>query len=263
MTAEDYLRAGRLLDCRQSLQEAIRSNASDPRLRVFLFQLLCVTGEWERALTQLQVLASLGPETMMMARVFQPVLQCEMLRAKVFTGQHTPIIFGEPQEWMGQLIQANELAAQGKLTDAQVLREKAFEAAPASSGQVDEKPFEWIADADMRLGPMLEVIMEGHYYWVPFCRIRRLHIEPPADLRDLVWAPAQFLWTNGGEASGHIPTRYPQTEQSSDDQLRLARKTDWIDHDGFTTGLGQRVLATDVGEHPMLSCRTIALTEAP
>ncbi len=262
MTAEDYLRAGRLADCRQSLQQAIRSNAADPKLRVFLFQLLCVTGEWERALNQLQVLASLGPETLMLARVFEPVLQCEMLRAKVFAGRHTPIIFGEPQEWMGQLIQANELTAQGKLAAAQTLRDQAFEAAPASAGQIDQKPFAWIADADMRLGPMLEVIMEGHYYWVPFCRIRRLHLEPPTDLRDLVWAPAQFVWSNGGEASGHIPARYPLTEQSPDDLLRLSRKTDWMDRDGLVTGLGQRIFATDETEYPMLSCRTLDLGEA-
>lgn len=260
MTAEDYLRAGRLADCRQALSQAIRDNASDPRLRVFLFQLLCVTGEWERAMTQLQVLANLGSETLMLARVFEPVLQCERLRAKVFAGQHTPIIFGEPQEWMGQVIQANELAARGKLAEAQTLRDQAFEAAPVSPGVLDQKPFAWIADADLRLGPMLEVIMEGHYYWVPFCRIRRLHIEPPQDLRDLVWAPAQFLWSNGGEASGHIPTRYPQTEQSTDDQLRLAKKTDWVERDGQTVGVGQRLFATDEAEHPLLSCGIIDLT---
>jgi len=71
------------------------------------------------------------------------------------------------------------------------------------------------------------VILEGRYVWVPFCRIKRVNIERPADLRDLVWAPAQFVWTNGGEASGHIPGRYPQTEKSADGALRLARKTDW------------------------------------
>ena len=280
MTAEEHLRAGRLSDCLQSLQEAIRGNASDAKLRVFLFQLLCVMGQWERALTQLQVLASLGPETMMMARVFEPVLQCEMFRARVFAGQHTPLIFGEPQEWMGQLIQANDMAAKGQSGAAQELRDKAFEAAPAIAGTITRhtkpedaavgkagemvaEPFEWIADADVRLGPMLEAVVEGHYYWVPFSRIKSIHLETPSDLRDLVWAPAQFVWTNGGEASGHISTRYPGTDQTSDDQLRLARKTDWVDRDGFTTGLGQRLFATDAGEYPLLSCRTIQLMAAP
>ena len=280
MTAEEHLRAGRLSDCLQTLQQSIRGNASDPKLRVFLFQLLCVMGQWERALNQLQVLASLGPETMMMARVFEPVLQCEMFRAKVFAGQHTPIIFGEPEEWMGHVIQANEMTAKGQFSAAQELRDKAFETAPAVAGTITRhaksadapsgkseamaaEPFEWIADADVRLGPMLEAVVEGHYYWVPFSRIKRIHLEPPSDLRDLVWAPAEFIWTNGGEASGHISARYPGTEQSVDDQLRLARKTDWIERDGFTAGLGQRLFATDAGEYPLLSCRTIDLTAVP
>jgi len=280
MTAEQQLRAGCLSDCLQALQNEIRNDASDPKLRVFLFQLLCVMGQWDRALNQLQVLASMGPETMMMARVFEPVLQCEIFRAKVFAGQHTPIIFGEPEEWMGHVIQANEMTAKGQFKAAQELRDKAFETAPAVAGTITRhakpvdapsgkpqemvaEPFEWIADADVRMGPMLEAVVEGHYYWVPFSRIKRIHLEPPSDLRDLVWAPVEFLWTNGGEASGHIPARYPGTEQSVDDQLRLARKTDWIERDGFTAGLGQRLLATDAGEYSMLSCRTIDLTAVP
>ena len=262
MTAEDYLKAGRLNDSLQSLQQAVRGNASDPKLRVFLFQLFCALGEWERAVNQLNVLASLGPETAMLARVFQPVVQCELLREKVFTGDHTPIIFGQPDEWMGMLVQANELFAKGKLEAAAKMRDQAFDAAPATAGTLDGKPFEWIADADMRLGPMLEVVMEGHYYWVPFCRIKRIHIEAPTDLRDLVWVPAQFVWSNGGEAAGHIPTRYAGTEKSSDDQLRLARKTEWVERDGVSTGLGQRSFATNEGEYPILECRTIDLVAA-
>ena len=38
---------------------------------------------------------------------------------------------------------------------------------------MDGHGFEWIADADSRLGPLLEVILEGKYYWAPFCRIAR------------------------------------------------------------------------------------------
>jgi type VI secretion system protein ImpE len=71
------------------------------------------------------------------------------------------------------------------------------------------------------------------------------------------------VWANGGEASGHIPARYPKTELSDDDALRLSRKTDWLAIDGdFSVGLGQRILTTDTEEIPLLGCGIIDLQTA-
>jgi protein involved in temperature-dependent protein secretion len=36
-------------------------------------------------------------------------------------------------------------------------------------------------------------------YWVPFSRLAEVRIEPPTDLRDIVWLPAQLHFLNGGE----------------------------------------------------------------
>jgi type VI secretion system protein ImpE len=261
--SEQSLQEGKLQQTLIQLQDQVRANPADTRLRVFLFQLLCVLGQWERALTQLQVLAGLDANSMMLARVFQPVIQCQVFRDEVFAGKRTPIIFGDPMEWIGWLTQANHLLADGKTEAAAELKSKAFEAAPVTSGKLNDQPFEWIADGDQRLGPLLEVILEGHYYWVPFCRIKRVFMEPPADLRDMVWMPAQFVWANGGEAAGHIPTRYVQTEGSDQDVLRLARKTEWQEvAPDFVVGLGQRLLATDQNDYPLLECRTIDLVTA-
>jgi type VI secretion system protein ImpE len=81
-------------------------------------------------------------------------------------------------------------------------------------------------------------------------------VEAPQDIRDLVWLPAEFVWANGGEAVGFIPTRYPGSELSTDDSIRLARKTDWIDAAGGI-GLGQRLLASDETEVPLLELRSV------
>jgi type VI secretion system protein ImpE len=260
MNAQDLARAGRLGESLSKLQEEVRASPGDEKLRVFLFQLLSVLGKWDRALAQLEVLAGLSANAAMLARIFEPVVRCEVLRGDIFAGKRTPVIFGQPEEWMGWLIKANEMTAAGKAAAAAELRAKAFDAAPATPGTINGKPFEWIADADQRLGPLLEVILEGKYYWIPFQRIRRIHVEKPTDMRDLVWIPAQFVWTNGGEGAGHVPTRYPQTELAPDDALRLARKTEWPDTaGGFGIGLGQRILATDSDEYPLLECGVIDL----
>ena len=82
-------------------------------------------------------------------------------------------------------------------------------------------PFNWIADADSRLGPVLEAIINGRYYWVPIQQIRAINITQAADLRDLVWLPAEFTWINGGQAFGLIPTRYPGSESVVDSAIQI------------------------------------------
>ena len=261
MTAEELLKAGKLEEALKALQEQVRANAADPKLRVFLFQLLSVLGQWDRSLNQLGVLSNMDSDSMMLSRIFEPVVRCEQLRAEIFAGKRTPIVFGEPEPWMSRLIQANGLLAAGETVAAAKLRDEAFEQASSSPGMINGQPFEWIADADPRLGPMLEAVIEGHYYWIPFNRIQKMLLEPPTDLRDLVWMPVQFVWSNGGEASGHVPTRYPGTERSVENELRLARKTSWTDlGENYVTGTGQRVIATDAGEFALLECRLVELT---
>jgi type VI secretion system protein ImpE len=263
MNSAELAQAGRLEEALAALQTEIRDKPEDSRLRIFLFQLNCVLGRFDKALTQLQVISELNAETMLLAQIFRPVIACELLRREVFAGKRTPIIFGEPAEWVGMLIQANELTARGEFAAAAEARGKAFEAAPASAGKVNGEPFEWIADADSRLGPVREVIVESKYYWAPFSRIQKIECGKPSDLRDLVWLPVQLTWTNGGTAPAHIPARYVGTEDAADDSLRLARKTDWQQRPGETyIGLGQRVLATDAHEYPLLECRSVELAPA-
>jgi len=111
---------------------------------------------------------------------------------------------------------------------------------------------------------VLELVVNGRYSWVPFSRIRRLVLEEPSDLRDLVWLPAHVTWTNGGEAVAFVPVRYPGSEQSADDAIALARKTEWTDQGSdLYFGLGQRMFVTDAGEHPVLEVRHVDLGAEP
>jgi type VI secretion system protein ImpE len=264
MTALELLRAGNLADCLKAVQGDVRAQPAEARHRVFLFQLLAVNGDWERALTQLNVAADLAPANLLMAQVCRPALACEAFRAEVFAGNRAPLVLGQPDPWLGWMIEALAASARGRHDAAADLRARALEAAPATPGAIDGHAFEWIADADSRLGPVLEAIVEGKYYWVPFCNITRIDLEPPADLRDLVWAPAQFTWANGGQSVGLIPSRYPGTQSAADPALRLARKTEWAeDQPGVYRGQGTRILATDAGEYPLLEVRALTIGDQP
>lgn len=259
--AERSLREGDLGAALKLLQEQVRAHPADAKLRIFLCQLLAAMGRWERALDQLNVAATLDPEALAMAQTYREALRCELLRTEVFAGKRSPMVLGQPDQWLALLIESTLLAGRGQADQAARLRETAFDSAPPSPGSIDGAAFEWIADADMRLGPVLEAILNGRYYWIPFSRVRRIQIEEPEDLRDIVWIPAHFEFANGGESVGLIPTRYPGSEGSEDGAICLARRTVWNEVSaGVFHGLGQRLLATDGGEYPVMDVRRIELT---
>lgn len=262
MLAEQHLKDGDLGKALAALQQAVRGDPGNAKLRIFLFQLLAVLGQWDRALNQLAVAGELDAGALAMVQTYREALRCEALRAQVFAGRRSPLLFGDPEPWLALLIEALRLGADGQYAQAQALREEAFEAAPTTSGEADDTRFSWVADADPRLGPVLEAIVNGRYYWVPFHRIAEIRIEEPADLRDVVWTPAAFRWANGGESVGLIPTRYSGSEASADPRIVLARRTEWAQEAGQYAGLGQRMLATDAGEHPLMALRSVVL-DAP
>jgi type VI secretion system protein ImpE len=74
--------------------------------------------------------------------------------------------------------------------------------------------------------------------------------------------PAHLDFDNGGESLALIPTRYPGSEASGDGGVALARKTVWepLGGDAYR-GLGQRLLATDTGETPILEIRSISVRQ--
>jgi len=283
MSADELLREGKVDEALAALSQQVRAHPADSKLRVFLFQLLSVQGQWERALTQLNLSGEMDAIHLAMVQTYREAIHCETFRAEVFAGQRSPLIFGEPEAWVAQLIQALKLTAQGQHEAAARLREQAFDAAPATPGllwlasldtrthSVSEGPpaealpyreavFAWLADADSRLGPVVEAIVNGRYYWIPLHRIQRIEVDPPADLRDYVWMPVRFIWSNGGDSVGLIPTRYPGSEKSPDELVRLARKTEWLEPaEGLYIGQGQRLLATDGGEFALMDLRQVRL----
>ena len=257
MLAQQLIRDGDLAGALAALQDAVRKNSADPKLRVFLFQLLAVLGQWNRALTQLNVAGELDAGALPMVQTYREAIQCEALRAEIFAGRRAPVIFGEPQPWMAQLAEALKLDATDPAAAAS-LRDQAFDAAPASPGSIDGTRFDWLADADSRLGPVLEAIVNGRYVWVPFMRIARIEIDPPTDLRDAVWTAATFTWSNGAQTVGLIPTRYPGSVDAADDALKLARRTEW----SGDYPLGQRMFTSGEADYPLMDARVIEFDAA-
>ncbi len=114
MDAREALRSGDVEGAMVALKQDVRKAPRDAKLRTFLFQMFCVTGEWDRALTQLSVAAELDPLAYPMSQAYQAAIRCEVLREKVFRGERSPTVLGDPGEWLPLLMEATRLLATGQ-----------------------------------------------------------------------------------------------------------------------------------------------------
>lgn len=251
----------------QELQSQVKRDASSAKLRVHLFQLLCVMGQWQRALAQLQLCAQLDAKALPMAQTYREAIRCEMFRGEVFAGKRAPHVMGKPPLWIGMLLEALRHDALSQTAAATAVRAQAMDAADPMPCSVDGVSCDWLMDGDARLGPVCEVFANGQYYWLPFQSCSGIRIDSPTDLRDMVWSPAELQLPNEGRVPVLIPTRYPEPAQlplENADQLRQSRATHWMEQaPDVWFGVGQRVWMSDVGQHPILDTRVISMDPAP
>lgn len=234
-TARELFQAGRLEDAIESLGVALRSNPTDAQRRVFLFELLCLTGNHDRAEKQLDVLARNGPQAEMGTLLYRSALQADRLRQHMFATGDFPAPVAHP---------------------------------PALTGTVNGRPFTSIEDADPRIGPRLEVYAAGRYLWLPFEHVSSIRMAPPQRVRDLIWAPATIRTGpafRGAELGDVLlPVLSPDAARHPDPDVRLGRATHWeLLPDGRQVPVGQKLLLVDDEEFPILELRELEITVVP
>src|SRR4029450_9074377 len=120
--------------------------------------LLRVPRPWERAPTQLNVVADMDDAAGPMREMVGHALRCEKIRAAVFEGRRSPMVFGEPEAWLAppsrgrapergrgppRLPQSPLRSGAGETEPARSLAASAYQAAPATRGSIDGMPLEW------------------------------------------------------------------------------------------------------------------------
>ena len=231
MKAKELLDAGKVREAERVLSASLRDNPADSALRTFLFELLCFSGEYDRAEKQLGVLAKGSPEAEMGAVLYYSALHGEKIRNEMFQKQEFP----------------------------------AAPAKPSPPGTPNGKPFRSIGDVDPAIGPRLEVYAAGAYLWIPFEHVASVTIEPPRALRDTLWTPAAVLTGPGfqGTDIGQvlIPAIYPFSFKSDDESIWLGRATEWVaDDEGHEFPVGQKMFIVDGEEVPLLEVRSLEFT---
>ena len=227
LNAKELFRAGKVREAEKALTAHLREKPSDAAARIFLFELLCFSGDYARAEKHLAILADGSAEKETGAIVYYAALHAEKTRSELFAKGEFP----------------KDLPASPK-------------------GELNGKPFTEIRDADPDIGARLEVFAAGAYLWLPFEHIASIEMAPPGRLRDTLWAPAlvQTAASFQGKDLGEVllPAIYSFSWKSSDENVWLGRVTEWsADDEGREYPSGQKTLLVDGEEVPFLEVRTL------
>ncbi len=259
--ADTLLRNGDLDGARAALVEIVRARPQDEQARMFLFQLLALLGEWQKARLQLSTLAQLSPEAQMLSVAYGQAIDAELERADALAGKGDIPVHGGADGWAGDFARALGCLARGEIDEGEALRDQAFEAVPDTPGELDGTSFDWIGDSDSHFGPCCEAIIGGRWGLLPFDRIERIESAGARDLRDIIWYPVQIAFRSGQSAAAMLPVRYPGTETHGNAAEKLGRATSWREGPGGETGVGQHLFALSGGEEiELLSLRLLTFT---
>lgn len=231
MTPEQLYEAGRLDDAITELNGRLRESPLDSRSRTFLFELLCFSGDFDRAEKHLDFLAGQSPDAKMGGFFLRTAIHASRERVEMFESRAFPQL-GEPP------------------------------AAP--SGSLNGEAFTAITDFDERIGARLEVFAAGQYMWIPLKHVAHLVIEAPQKLRDRLWCPARIQ--TGPELEDLdlgeilIPAVTPLAFRHEDPLVRLGHTTVAQSDGGEEWPEGSKLLLVDDEPVHLLDVRELVIT---
>ncbi len=233
MDAQTLFKAGKLTEAVSALNAYLRDNPADLKNRTFLFELLCFTGDFDRAEKQLNIVEREGSKDSMLGTLlYKSALMAEKTRQEMFETKTFPQPTGAPKG--------------------------------AVRGKLNGKEFASIEDSDPRIGAKLEVFAAGDYLWISFHDLASVKLEEPKKLRDLFWAPAKLVTgpTFRSRELGEIllPAIAALSWQHESNEVRLGRVTEFCeDESGAVAPYGGKTLLVDGEEVALLDVRELEI----
>lgn len=258
--ARELYDAGRLSDALKQLKQEVKNHPEDPGKRSFLFCLFCFEGDYARAGQQLDILALQSASAEVGARAYHNVLSAERRRQEALSGNRYPEFLLEPPAYTYSYIEALKAFAAGKIEKAAaLLREFASRRPLPIVGKIDGIAFEDFSEYNDLVAPFLEIFIYDRYVWAPFEQLKRIQIEAPGKIQDLLWIPARVELQDGQFSGGFIPTRYVDSEKHSNELVKLGRMTEWesLNDDELLWAAGQRMFRAGETEKALLEVREI------
>jgi type VI secretion system protein ImpE len=248
MTPQELYKAGSLPEAVAAANEEVKRHPADTSRRGFLAELLCFTGDFQRADVLLDALSTQDPQAALGVSLFRQLIRAEQARQDFYKQGRVPEFLDLPEPHLKLHLEASIALREGKPDESLKLLEQAEEIRPVVPGVCDGAAFDDFRDIDEMTAGFFEVLTStGKYYWIPVERFELIEFRPAERPRDLLWRRAHAVVRGGPDGEVFLPAIYAGTGEVSDNLLRLGRMTDWRGGEGRpVAGLGQRMFV--VGE---------------
>ncbi|MGI8742112.1 MAG: type VI secretion system accessory protein TagJ [Bryobacteraceae bacterium] len=260
-TGKELLDAGHLAAAIKQVTEEVKANPGDAQRRTFLFELLCFSGDLDRARKQLDAVGQETADSQIAVQSYINLLNAEQKRRRLFSAGLRPKM-PEAAPYAETQLAAVDRFREGDVPGARELLEQAEAERPALTGSADGKEFEDFKDADDLIGPFLEIMIQDDYCWIPWEAVKSVSLTEPKHLRDLAWLPCSIELRSGSAGGAHLPVLYAGSYTQDDDAIRLGRITKWRDDvPDFSVGLGQKLFAAGDRDLAILEIRLLEFRE--
>ncbi|MGH9820934.1 MAG: type VI secretion system accessory protein TagJ [Pyrinomonadaceae bacterium] len=256
--AKLQLDAGNLTAAVESAINLVKTNPANEAARIFLFELSCFSGDWDRAARQLDVIGHQDVNSMIGSKIYEGNFKAERDRMKYFADGVVPEFMTSKPAYIDDLFAANNRLREGKDFEARGLLDQVEENRPAFKVSINGEGFSDFRDYNDLTMCVFEVLLRNSYIWIPFEQVVKIELFKPKTLRDLYWIQAKVDLLNGTGGEMFLPALYSGSWKSTNDQVRLGRMTDWRDAGSETyIGEGLRAFWMDGKDKSILDIETI------
>jgi type VI secretion system protein ImpE len=257
--ARNLFEAGKLRDAIAVMNAEVRRHPGDTERRGFLADLLCLSGNLERADTQFDAIAQQETSFAPGVALVRQLIRGEQARRQFFDAGRTPELIGAPPDHLRLAIRASVELRSGDSAAAARLLAEAEELRPHSAGHCDGVGFDDFRDLDDLTAGFFEVITStGKYYAIPVEKVMAIEFRAPERPRDLTWRRAYMSVDNGPDGEVFFPAIYVPPSGDADDAACLGRSTDWIGGGTEPTrGVGQRSFLIGEDSVPIMQIQRI------
>lgn len=261
MKAKELYHAGQLTEAIAAITDAVKSHPSNVDYRSFLCEMLLISGEFERADKQLDLIGHQNPAVMAGVSLWRQLIRAEEARRQFFMEGRLPEFLEKPDAQIEKYLQASIYLRDGDAGEAQKILDEAEQSRQAPSGSYNDRDFDEFRDLDDLTANIFEVLTSnGKYYWVPYSSITEIRFYPPERPIDLTWRRATLeVEVSGADGDVYIPATYFSNNEALEAKYLLAQETEWLGEEGEPIrGIGQRTFLVGEEAVPIMDLEKVS-----